>query len=182
MATADERTALARLIGKHLPVGDAEAVAYTDDELDAYLALVPQCPYSNGSGGGVDVYGAAAAAWEDKALEADLAAIAVASAPLVKDVRQADASVTYARPTPLGTTVLAPNDPGAMRALAQRLRRRSCNGGRFRSVDVAPPNVVQPGPRDPFALDYDGADYIERQLILDPVENPDRVVNLPEVD
>lgn len=183
MATAEERNRFRQLAGKQLPVAEAAAEPYTDEQADAYLAAAPACPLR--VGGGVDVYGAAASAWEDKADLLEVQAVeAGGGAPLVTEARQGDAAVKLARATPMGTTALQANDPASMRVLAARLRKRSCNGGRFRSVDVLPPDVVRPRvPGDPFAQDYDGDPYTDpRLLVLDPVDNVDGVINLPEVD
>lgn len=184
MATTEQRNRFRALAGLQLPVGSDPAEPYTDDQADAYLDAAPACPLLNG--GGPDFYGAAANAWDDKALALDVADVVAGTgtAPLVKQAAQGDASVTYAKPVPMGTVTVSANSPASMRTLANRLRRRSCNGGAFRSVDVAPPNVVRPGgPGDPFAQDYDGEPYIDpRPLILDNVDNPDQVINLPEPD
>lgn len=180
MATDAERAQFKRLAGKHLPDGDTPGVDYTDDEANAYLAAAPACPLLNG--GGADVYGAAANAWEDKAEQLEIAAVAAGGdSVLVKQVGQADASVVYARPVGIGATTTKANDPDSIRQLLRRLRLRSCNGGRFRSVTVLPPDVVTPGSGG--LDDYDGMPYTDpRPLILDNADNPDQVINLPEVD
>lgn len=181
MATAEELTRLRRLAGKQLPAGDAAAVDYTDEQLLAVLASQPLCtthaPHA-------DLFRAAALLWEDKALQRDLEQTEVGGGgPLVTSVGQAGASVSYAHPTKLGTTVTEPNDPTAMRVLARRLRRRSCSGSGFRSADVTPSQVVLPG--DGTVPEWDGGDSLYqpgRPVILDRATNPDRAVNLPELD
>lgn len=184
MATTEERDRFRQLAGKQPPVGEDAPEAYTDAQADAYLASVPTCPATCGRTGGADPYGAAANAWDDKAELLEVAATAAGGVPyLVTEVRQADATMKLAKPGAVGTLSTAANDPRSMRQLAARLRRRSCNGGAARSIDVLPPMVVVPHPGDPFAQDYDGDPYTDpRNLILDPVDNPDRVINLPEPD
>lgn len=181
MATEAEREKFRALAGMQLPVDGGEPAPYTDAMADAYLAASPACPMVNG--GGADVYGAAAQAWEDKALALSITAAieGAETGVLVKDVSQGDASITYGKAQPLGTTKVKADSPDGMRALAARLRRRSCNGGDFRSVSVLPPEVVTPGRG--YIRDYDGEPYTDpRRLILDPRNNVDRVINLPEVD
>lgn len=184
MATTEERDRFRQLAGKQLPVEAADPLPYTDEQADTYLAAVPACPAPCGQTPGADVYGAAANAWDDKAEALEVAAVTDGGDQhLVTETRQADAAVKFARPVPIGTLASAANDPRSMRTLATRLRRRSCNGGAARSVDVLPPMVVRPG--DGGIREYDGnPGYYEepRSLILDPVENPDHVLNLPEVD
>lgn len=178
MATVAEIESLRRLVGAKLPEGGGEPVAYTDAELAAYLAAYPLCSMTPH---GADVYRAAADVWEDKALQREQELLAAGQGPLVTAVSQGDASVDFARPTPMGATTGTPNDPTAMRALAARLRRRSCN--RSVSVDVLPPNIVQPGARG--IRDWNGGDSIYgpgRPVIMDAVTNPDRAINFPEVD
>jgi hypothetical protein len=190
MATAEERDRFRQLAGKQLPAEPTEETPnpdpepYTDEQADAYLNAVPACPATCGSSPSADVYGAAANAWDDKAEQLEVAAVAAGGGThLVTESRQGDAAVKFAKAVPVGSLATAANDPRSMRTLAARLRRRSCNGGAARSVTVEPPMVLRPG--DGGIRDYDGDPgyYDEgRALILDPVDNPDLVINLPEVD
>lgn len=178
MATTEELARLRPLAGLQLPVGDAEAEPYTDDQLAAYLDAVPRCITQPGP----DVYLAAANIWRDKADLAQIAVVAAGGAPLVTSVRQGDAAATFHRPTPLGATVVTPNDPAAMLELSARLRKRSCAASQI-SLDVLPPNLVTPGSR--ALREFDGGDSLyqsPRPAILYDRTNPDHVINLPEAD
>lgn len=137
MATEAEVALLRKLVGD-----TADPPTYTDAELDAALEAAQACPVPLDSDGFpdttaarvADTYGVAATMWDDRALAADMAP--TAEPVRVTSERNGDVSRSYAGGGKLvGEAVLTPD---RMRAMARRLRKRSCNGGAARTIVVDP--------------------------------------------
>lgn len=139
MATEAEVALLRKLIGD-----TAEAPTFTDGELAAALDAAPSCPVPLDPDGfpevGVvaarDTYGVAALLWEDRALTEETGGTALAEPARVSSERSGDQSVTYAGAGK--TTGAAVLTPDRMRAMARRLRKRSCNAQAARTIVVDP--------------------------------------------
>lgn len=138
MATEAEVALLRKLVGD-----TADPPTYTDAELDAALEAAAACPVPLDSDGFpdttaarvADTYGVAAGLWEDRALAADMDTT-VAEPVRVTSERNGDVSRSYAGGGKLvGERVMTPE---GMRAMARRLRKRSCNSGAARTIVVAP--------------------------------------------
>lgn len=138
MATEAEVALLRKLVGD-----TADPPTYSDAELDAALEAAAACPVPTDKDGfpevGVprvaDTYGVAAQLWEDRALAADMDTT-TAEPVRVTSERNGDVSRSYAGGGKLvGERVMTPE---AMRAMARRLRKRSCNGGAARTIVVDP--------------------------------------------
>ena len=137
MATEAEVALLRKLVGD-----TAEPPTYTDAELDAALEAAAACPLPLDADGFpdptaprvADTYGVAAGLWEDRALEADRTP--TAEPVRVTAERNGDVSRSYAGGGKLvGEATMTPD---RMRAMARRLRKRSCNGGAARTILVDP--------------------------------------------
>lgn len=141
MATAEEVALLRKLVGD-----TAAPQRFTDAELDAALDAAPSCPLARDEYGfpvagvtpAADTYGVAATLWDDRALEADTAGEDGAPVRITSE-RNGDVAVTYAGAgKAVGATALTAR---GMRAIAARLRKRSCNyTGGARTVAVQAPN------------------------------------------
>lgn len=142
MATEAEVALLRKLVGD-----TADPPTYTDAELDAALEAAQACPVPMDSDGFpdlaaprvADTYGVAATLWDDRALDAEVAGTA-AEAVRVTSERNGDVSRSYAGAGKLvGEAVMTPD---RMRAMARRLRKRSCNGGAARTIVVDPAGAL----------------------------------------
>lgn len=139
MATEAEVALLRKLVGD-----TADPPVFSDAELAASLDAAPACPVPTDRDGFAlvpapprvsDTYGVAAALWDDRALEAEVAADRGEEVRVTAE-RNGDVSVQYAGAGKLtGAAVLTPD---RMRAMARRLRKRSCNAGTARTIVVAP--------------------------------------------
>lgn len=120
----------------------ADTSAYSDEQLTALLEAAPCLDHTTGrvkEPPTFDVYGVAADVWEDKALAATLAA--TDADRKVTAERNRDQSISYAD---RGGKL----DAQGMYALATRLRRRSCNGGRSKTVKLGAPGPHGAEPTD----------------------------------
>lgn len=139
MATEAEVALLRKLVGD-----TADPPTYADAELAAALDAAPACPVPTDSEGFpvvpapprvADTYGVAALLWDDRALAAEAVA-GTAEEVRVQSERNGDVSVQYAGAGKLtGAAVLTPD---RMRAMARRLRKRSCNATTARTIVVTP--------------------------------------------
>lgn len=152
MATAAEVALLRRLIGDPIPALPA-LPRFTDAELTAALDAAPACPVPLIDGlpdpaviPARDTYGVAAGLWADRALEDETSGVALAEPARVTSERNGDLSRTYAGAgKTTGPAVLTPE---RMRAMAARLRKRSCNyngGARTIVVQAANGELETPG-------------------------------------
>lgn len=126
MATVEE---VARV--RQLTADTAAPQRLTDAELAQRITDGPTCPVPAGSPEGTvgapDLFSVAALVWEDRALELELerAVAPVAEPARVTSERNGDVSRTYGGD---GRVDGAPvTSPATMRAVAARLRKRSCN-------------------------------------------------------
>lgn len=141
MATAEEVALLRKLVGD-----TGEAPAFTDEQLDAALEEAPSCPLPRDVDGFVidgataarDTYGVAATLWEDRALTEETTGVAKTEAARITSERNGDVSVAYGGGgKQVGAAELTPD---RMRAMARRLRKRSCNYSAARTIAVQAPN------------------------------------------